>query len=85
MEINTRFNIGDVVYMATGLSIMEYRIVEISIKIYKTDDLSKQVSQDILYTIVDKSRNFSGREYGFKLFKTKEKCKEDMIDRINKL
>lgn len=85
MQIQTKYNIGDIVYMSTGLNIFEYRIVNISIRIYKIDEMSTQVSEETLYTLKDKTGDYSSKEYGFKLFKTKEECKQDMIERINKL
>jgi len=85
MQIQTKYNIGDIVYMSTGLNIIEYRIVNISIRIYKIDEMSTQVTEDTLYTIEDKTGDYGSKEYDFKLFKTKEECKQDMIERINKL
>lgn len=78
MNIQTKFNLKDTVYICDDMrNILQYRIVQINIKVFHEDDIR------ILYEISNGTNNKV--LYEFQVFKTKEECREYLIEYVKSL
>lgn len=79
MNIETKYNINDIVYIPDNMNIVQYRIDTIKIEVFDKDDIR------ILYSLRNDREVNVRIEYEFKAFKTIDECKQYMIKCINNL